>query len=244
MKSIVLGAGKGKRLLSEQNNIPKVLRKANGKTLLSYVLEKLDFLEPKDIVLVVGYMKEKVIKEIGNDYIYVTQEEQLGTGHAVAMAKDILKDFEGDVLVLYGDMPIIKKATYENIFAEHKKKGNTCTVLTCVTEHHLPYGRIVKNSDGMIINIVEQKDCNEEQKAIKELNVGVYVFDCKSLFSVLSLLKNNNSQGEYYLTDAPKLLASMGKKVGAFPIYDQTEIVGVNTLEDLKFVEKAIKEGY
>lgn len=244
MKAIVLAAGKGKRLMSEQFNLPKVLRKASGKSLLSFVLSKIDFLEPKDTIIVVGYMKEKVIEEIGNAYIYAVQEEQLGTGHAVAMAKDELKDYDGDVLVLYGDMPILKKATYESMLAEHKAKSNICTILTCVTNNPLPYGRIVKNEDGIVTDIVEDKDCNEEQKAITELNVGVYVFDSKSLFNVLSSLKNNNSQGEYYLTDAPKLLATMGKKVGAYPIYDETEIVGVNTLEDLEFVEKALNQGY
>ena len=244
MKSIVLAAGKGKRLMSEQFNLPKVLRRANGKSLLSYVLSKTDFIKPEDTIIVVGYMKEKVIEEMGSSYIFATQEQQLGTGHAVASAKDALTQYDGDVLVLYGDMPILKKETYENMIKEHKEKANICTVLTCVTKNPLPYGRIVKNVEGNITDIVEDKDCNEEQKKINELNVGVYVFDSKTLFSVLSSLKNNNSQGEYYLTDAPKLIAALGKQVRPFAIYDETEIVGVNTLEDLEFVENALNNGY
>lgn len=244
MKAVVLAAGKGKRLMSEQFNLPKVLRKANGRSLLSYVLENITFIEKENTIIVAGYMREKVVEEIGNAYKYAVQEEQLGTGHAVAMARDYFYDYDGDVLVLYGDMPLIKKDTYINMINEHKSRGNICTILTCVSEQNLPYGRIIKDDIGNVTDIIEEKDCTPEQKAIKELNVGVYVFNAKFLFSELSNLKNNNVQGEYYLTGVPKLLAAKGERVGSFPVYNETEITGVNTPEDLEFVENALKNGF
>ncbi len=237
MKAIVLAAGKGKRLQSEKFNAPKVLREANGRALLSYVLENINFIEQKDTTIVVGYMREKVIEKTKGDYLFATQEEQLGTGHAVASAKEHFVDYDGPVLVLYGDMPMLKKETYESMVRVHIESGADCTFLTAVSESPLAYGRIVREN-GKIVDIVEQKDCNAEQLNIKELNVGVYVFNSKDLFENLSKLKNDNAQGEYYLTDVPKLFIAAGKKVEAYTIGDTCEIYGVNTVEDLEFCEK------
>ena len=237
MKAIVLAAGKGKRLQSEKFNQPKVLRCAKGRPLLSYVLENVDFIAPEDTTIVVGYKKEMVYEAISSDYRFAVQEEQLGTGHAVASAADQLADYDGDVLVLYGDMPMLKKETYKALVEKHKAENASCTILTAVTESPLAYGRIIRE-DGKIVDIVEQKDCNAEQLNIKELNVGVYVFNSKLLFENLSKLKNNNVQGEYYLTDVPKLFIAAGKKVEAYTIGDTCEIYGVNTVEDLEFCEK------
>lgn len=237
MKAIVLAAGKGKRLQSEKFNAPKVLREANGRALLSYVLENINFIDQKDTTIVVGYMREKVIEKTKGDYLFATQEEQLGTGHAVASAKEHFVDYDGPVLVLYGDMPMLKKETYEAMVRVHVESGADCTFLTAVSEAPLAYGRIVREN-GKIVDIVEQKDCNAEQLNIKELNVGVYVFNSKLLFENLSKLRNDNAQGEYYLTDVPKLLIAAGKKVEAYTIGDTCEIYGVNTVEDLEFCEK------
>ena len=237
MKAIVLAAGKGKRLQSEKFNAPKVLREANGRALLSYVLENIDFIDQKDTTIVVGYMRDMVIEKTKGDYLFATQEEQLGTGHAVASAKEHFVDYDGPVLVLYGDMPMLKKETYAALARVHEESGADCTILTAVSESPLAYGRIIRES-GKIVDIVEQKDCNAEQLNIKELNVGVYVFNSKLLFENLSKLKNNNVQGEYYLTDVPKLFIAAGKKVEAYTIGDTCEIYGVNTVEDLEFCEK------
>lgn len=237
MKAIVLAAGKGKRLQSEKFNAPKVLREANGRALLSYVLENIDFIEQKDTSIVVGYMREMVIEKTKGDYLFAVQEEQLGTGHAVASAKEHFVDYDGPVLVLYGDMPMLKKETYQAMVRVHEESGADCTFLTAISESPLAYGRIVREN-GKIVDIVEQKDCNAEQLNIKELNVGVYVFNSKDLFENLSKLKNNNAQGEYYLTDVPKLFIAAGKKVEAYTIGDTCEIYGVNTVEDLEFCEK------
>ena len=241
MKSIILAAGKGKRLLSEQFNAPKVLRKANDKSLIEYVIANTDFIPKNDTIIVVGYKKEMVMEQLGSGYTYAVQEEQKGTGHAVMMAAGEFENYDGDVIILYGDMPLFKKSTYQQLIDAHASSGADCTILTSVTDDKLAYGRIIR-TNGEITDIVEDKDCTPEQKEIKELNVGVYVFKARLLFDNLSKLKNNNAQGEYYLTDVPKILIEEGKKVSSFTTYDKYEIIGVNTPEDLAFVETLLKE--
>lgn len=242
MKAIILAAGKGTRLHSEQSDLPKVLRRANGKSLLSYVTKNVSFIDPADTVIVIGYRGELVEAEMGPAFSYAWQREQLGTGHAVAMAKDYFADYDGDVLVLYGDMPLFSEATYRGLCEAHRAAGNDCTVLTSIVEAKMPYGRIIRDADGNFTGVVEDKDCTPEQKEIKELNVGVYAFNSRALFENLENLKNNNAQGEYYLTDVPKILMEKKGKVGTFTIESDIEIVGVNTPEDLAFVEEELKK--
>ncbi len=242
MKAIVLAAGKGKRLHSEQFNLPKVMREANGKPLIRHVLGNIDFIDKKDTVVVVGYMKEKVIENLGSDYLYSVQDEQKGTGHAVMCAAEHFENYDGDVLVLYGDMPLFKKETYKAVIEKHEKSGADCTLLTAIIDNPPAYGRIVRDEKtGKLSDIVEEKDCTPEQKNIKELNVGIYVFKSKLLFEGLKKLKNNNAQGEYYLTDMPKIFILEGKKVETHAITNEVEIYGVNTVEDLKFCEEQLK---
>lgn len=240
MKAIVLAAGKGKRLHSEEFNLPKVLRKALSRPLISYVLDNISFIPEEDIVIVVGYKKEKVMEEIKGSYSYVSQDEQLGTGHAVMMAQELLADYEGDVLVLYGDMPLFTKETLKAFIDEHKRQKSLCTVMTAVTDAPLAYGRIIRDEKGSFKDVVELKDCSPEQAKINELNVGVYVFDSKTLFENLNKIKNNNNQKEYYLTDLPKILLSQGMKVNTFKLENSDEIYGVNTLEELEFCENVL----
>lgn len=241
MKAIVLAAGKGKRLQSEKFNLPKVLREANGKPLIGHVLEHIDFIKPEDTVIVVGYMKEKVVENVGDAYKYSVQDEQKGTGHAVACAKDQFVDYDGDVIVLYGDMPLIKKETYQAIVDKHIESGADCTLLTAVVDDPPAYGRIVRDENGIVKEIVEEKDCTEEQKKITEVNVGIYVFKSKLLFEGLKELKNSNAQNEYYLTDMPMIFLSKGLKVDTYSVADNSaEIYGVNTVEDLEFCEKEL----
>jgi UDP-N-acetylglucosamine diphosphorylase/glucosamine-1-phosphate N-acetyltransferase len=243
MKVIILAAGKGKRLHSEQFHLPKVLRKACGRPLLSYVLDNVSFVPKKDTVIVVGFMGDEVIKEVNNsEYTFVEQKEQLGTGHAVMMAKDALKDYDGPVLVCFGDMPLFKQETYEKMFEVHKAEGNDCTILTGITDTKLAYGRIIRDADGKFVEVVEDKDCTPEQKEIKELNVGINIYDSKKLFAVLGQLKNNNAQGEYYLTEAPSLIMAQGGKVGTYTTMDGDEIIGVNTVEELEAAEAIIEK--
>ncbi len=238
MKAIVLAAGKGKRLHSEQFQLPKVLREVHGKPLIGYVLDSIGFIDREDIVIVTGYMREKVMEKVGPQYTYCVQDPQLGTGHAVACAKDALAGYDADVLILYGDMPLFRRETYEAVIDRHKNSGADCTLLTADVENPPAYGRIVRNADGDLVDIVEDKDCTPEQKRITELNVGIYVFNSALLFEALGKLKNDNAQNEYYLTDLPKIFLSEGRKVASHTIHDSAEIYGVNTEEDLRFCEK------
>lgn len=242
MKAIILAAGKGKRLLSEQFNAPKVLRQANGRPLLSYVVENLSFIpDKKDIVIVAGYKKEMVFEAFPDGYTFAVQSEQLGTGHAVNCAREALEGYDGPVLVCYGDMPLFKKETYENLAALHQKEGNDCTILTGVSDKGLAYGRIIRDENGAFVGVVEDRDCTPEQKKINELNVGIYVFDAKKLFDSLKELKSNNAQGEYYLTDVPSIMMEKGFKIGTYTTHDDTEILGVNTPEDLRICEEILR---
>lgn len=240
VKAVILAAGKGTRLQSEKYQLPKVLRQANGAPLLHYVLEALDFLDKKDTVIVAGYMKEKVM-EAFPDYPYALQEQQKGTGHAVICAREQLQDFDGTVLVCCGDMPLIRRETYGALLQEHKKNNCPCTFLTGTCTAELPYGRILRDENGAFLRVVEDKDCTPEQKKIKELNAGVYAFDCKELLACLNLLKNENAQGEYYLTDVPELMRTRGGKIGVCCVELNEQIIGVNTVEQLLEVENYLK---
>ncbi len=242
MKAVILAAGKGKRLHSEQFSAPKVLREANGKPLLRYVVNNLSFIpDKKDIIIVAGYKKEMVFNAFNEGYTFAVQDEQLGTGHAVNCAREALKDYDGPVLVCYGDMPLFKKETYENLVKIHEEAGNDCTILTGVSDRGLAYGRIIRDENGSFKGVVEDRDCTPEQKKINELNVGIYVFDSKKLFSCLGELKNSNAQGEYYLTDVPTIMMSKGYKIGTYTTHDDTEILGVNTPEELALCESLLK---
>ena len=242
MKAVILAAGKGKRLHSEQFSAPKVLREANGKPLLRYVVNNLSFIpDKKDIIIVAGYKKEMVFNAFNEGYTFAVQDEQLGTGHAVNCAREALKDYDGPVLVCYGDMPLFKKETYENLVKVHEEAGNDCTILTGVSDRGLAYGRIIRDENGSFKGVVEDRDCTPEQKKINELNVGIYVFDSKKLFSCLGELKNSNAQGEYYLTDDPTIMMSKGYKIGTYTTHDDTEILGVNTPEELALCESHLK---
>lgn len=239
IKAVVLAAGKGTRLRTEGCDLPKVMRLAAGKPLLSYVLDGIDFIDKKDITIVVGYKKETVIAGF-EGYDFAIQSEQLGTGHAVMSAKENLKDFDGAVLICCGDMPLIRKETYKALCDEFFATGADCAILTGTSSENLPYGRIVRDENGNFVKMVEDKDCTPEEKKITELNSGVYVFDCKKLVAALARLKNNNAQGEYYLTDVPGFLQSDGGKIALCKRDLGLEIIGVNTPEQLAQVESVI----
>ena len=242
MKAVVLAAGKGTRLMSEQFQLPKVLREANGRPLLGYVLENISYIDKKDTVIVIGYMGDKVREFAGDEYNFAVQSEQKGTGHAVMMTRELLEGYDGDILILYGDMPLFKAETYRGICEKHAESGAALTLLTAVIDEPPAYGRILRGADGSITDIVEEKDATPEQRLIKELNVGVYVVKGSELFGALDKVGNNNKQGEYYLTDLPKILISEGKRVESYTTYDTNEIVGVNTIEELEFCEKHLAE--
>ena len=244
MKVLILAAGMGKRLGSEVTKIPKVLREACGRPLLSYVLDTVSFADEKDITIIVGYQKEKVIKEFPG-YDFAVQDEQRGTGHAVMCAEKNLEGYDGDVLVVCGDMPLIKKDSVERLIQRHRKDGNACTLLTFTPKGDIPpFGRIIRDKDGHFLGIVEHKDATEEQRKIRELNVGIYVFDCKELFKALKKITASKETNELYLTDVPMIMFNDGLKIDGYTDGKDEDFMGVNTEEDLKIVEAIINGTY
>lgn len=241
VKAVVLAAGKGTRLQTEGITLPKVMRLAAGQPLLGYVLDALSFLPKEDIVLVVGYRREDV-EAAYPDYPAVVQEEQLGTGHAVQCAAPVLRDFTGSVLVCCGDMPLMKKETYEALCRTHEAEGNVCTILSGISQEELPYGRVIRDGEGRFVKIVEDKDCTPEEKAVRELNSAVYLFRVPELLEALNHLRCDNAQGEYYLTDVPAWLLSRGERVGVCSDCTPEEMLGVNTPAQLELVERTILE--
>lgn len=243
MKAIVLGAGKGKRMLSEKQNIPKVMRLADGKPLLLHVIESLDFCE--EVIIVVGYKKETVIAAAGPGYKYVDQVEIKGTGHAVAATKTALEGYKGPVLITFGDMPMFRASTYRKMMEVHIESGADCTNLTCTypMEEALPhYGRIIRDENGLFIEVKEHKDCSEQEKLIRETNVGVMVCNAPDMYEYLEKLDCDNAQGEYYLTELPGVMAEKGKKVVIYSITDTDEAMGANTPEDLENIIRVLKK--
>ena len=240
IKAVVLAAGKGTRLRTEGVDLPKVLRQAAGRPLLGYVLEELSFLEKEDVVLVVGYEREKVLAAYP-EYPHAVQEPQQGTGHAVQCAREALAGFDGSVLVCYGDMPLLRRETYESLIATHRREGNACTLLSSHLEEGGNYGRVIRGADGSFSQVVEAKDCTPEQAAVAEVNVGVYVFRVRELLAALDQLTTDNAQGELYITDAPALIQAAGGRVGVCDTCSAQEMLGVNTVEQLAEVERVIR---
>lgn len=241
IKALVLAAGKGTRLQSEGVDLPKVMRSALGEPLLHYVLQEIAFIPKEDTILVVGYQREKVTAHF-SDYPFAVQEEQKGTGHAVKAAREFLTGGDFPVLVCYGDMPLLRRETYEDLVRVHEREQNSCTILTGTSDLALPFGRILRDATGNFREVVEDKDCTPEQKAIRELNVGVYVFQSQALLSALDQLGCANRQGEYYLTDVPAILLAEGRRIGLCQRELGDEIIGVNTIEQLHQVEEVLKK--
>ncbi len=239
LKAVVLAAGKGTRLHSEKNDLPKVMRLANGRPLISYVLEAIDFIPKTDTTIVVGYKKEAILSAF-TGYGFAEQTEQLGTGHAVMAAAPALDNFGGSVLVCCGDMPLISKASFLELVDTHVREKNDCTILSGTSDEPLDYGRIVRDGSGAFLRLVEHKDCSEDERKIKELNSGVYIFKAQLLLGALGKLRCDNAQREYYLTDIPGILKSEGGKIGICRRHLGSELLGVNTPEQLELVEKLL----
>jgi len=233
---IIMAAGKGTRM---QSDLPKVLHEANGKPLVAYVIEKSQALDPEKIVLIIGHQAEMVRQATSCFPVACAlQEPQLGTGHAIMQAEPFLKDFEGEIIILSGDAPLFTARTLRDLIGFHRSRKAVATVLTAEMENPAGYGRIIRNGSGEeVLKIDEQKDASEQEKAVKEINSGVYVFNAAELFSALHGITNNNAQGEYYLTDVFGICFGKGKKVCAFRVDDPNEIRGINTPEQLREAE-------
>ena len=224
---VILAAGEGTRMKS---STPKVLHPIAGRTLVGHVLSAVETLNPKNVRVVVGAGREKVeahIAEIAPAATTVFQETRGGTGHATQLALADL-DPKGTILVLAGDTPMLTGASLSQLLAEHHSGGFTASVMTAEHPDPTGYGRIIRGDDASLLRIVEERDANQEERDIIEVNSGVYAFDAGKLASAIGKLKNNNSQGELYLTDVIEILRNEGGKIAAVLIDDFIEILGVN----------------
>jgi bifunctional UDP-N-acetylglucosamine pyrophosphorylase / glucosamine-1-phosphate N-acetyltransferase len=235
--AVVMAAGQGTRMKSE---LPKVLMPVCGRPMIDYVLDALVAGGMDRIIVVVGYRSETVKAALaGRDRIeFALQKEQLGTGHAVMMCRELLTDHDGPVMVIAGDSPMTQSHTVTKLLDEYDARRTSCILGTIENENPTGMGRIVRDEAGEFQAIVEEKDATEEQRRISEVNMSYYVFDCCELLDALGSLRDDNAQGEYYITDVPGLLKGAGKSVQALPVLEACEAMGVNTLEDLAAVEK------
>ncbi|WP_058486513.1 bifunctional UDP-N-acetylglucosamine diphosphorylase/glucosamine-1-phosphate N-acetyltransferase GlmU [Defluviitalea phaphyphila] len=237
VSTLILAAGEGTRMKSKKS---KVLHKVLGKSLVAHVIEAAKYAGSKKICLVIGYKGEEVKKEIGDSVFYVTQKQRLGTGHAVMQAEEFIED-EGDILVLYGDTPLITGETLKNMIEIHRRENNGVTILSAILEDPTGYGRIIRDKEGNFIKNVEQKDATKEELKVKEVNCGMYCFKSKVLKEALKELTNDNAQGEYYLTDTLHIILSKGYKVNTVIAKDNTEMLGCNSREQLSEVTQIMK---
>lgn len=231
--TIILAAGKGTRMKSD---LPKVIHKINDKELVKYVIDQAIETGSDETYIVVGYKRELVENAVANyakNLYFVEQKEQLGTGHAVMMAEEALKGKSGNILILCGDVPLLKSDTLNKFLTHHNNSKATATVLTTEFNNPFGYGRIITDDNGNITKIVEEKDANEEEKKVKEINSGVYLIDAELMFSSLKQITSDNAQNEYYLTDVMSILKKQNKKISTFKIEDNNEILGINTLDQL-----------
>ncbi|MGL4606069.1 MAG: bifunctional UDP-N-acetylglucosamine diphosphorylase/glucosamine-1-phosphate N-acetyltransferase GlmU [Eubacteriaceae bacterium] len=235
---LILAAGQGTRMKSE---IPKVLHKVCGKSLLDYVIDASKGAGVEKIGTIIGY-KSDLVKETLEDQIeIIIQEEQLGTGHAVMTALPFFEEFSGNLLILVGDAPLVRKETIEGLIKTHEEKGFSATVLSAEISDPTGYGRMVKGKNGELIRIVEDRDTSRDEKEIKEINSGMYCFDAQDLKKALKMITTNNSQGEYYLTDVIEILREMGKTTGTY-VTEAEDIMAINSKVQLAEISETMQK--
>lgn len=241
--SVILAAGMGTRMKSK---MPKVLHKVCGKPLSKWVIDASKAAGADKVCAVVGHKAETVKEVLGDVCEFALQAEQKGTGHAVMQAIDVIKNSKGEVVILNGDTPLITAETINKAIEYHKNNGNQATVITAILDDATGYGRIVRDNDGSVLKIVEQKDASEEEKKINEVNSGMYVFDAQVLVYALDKITPNNAQGEYYLTDTLEIIKNNSGKVGVMTAEDSDEFLGVNSklqlAQAMKIMKKRINE--
>jgi UDP-N-acetylglucosamine diphosphorylase/glucosamine-1-phosphate N-acetyltransferase len=238
LAAVIMAAGQGKRMKNPDK--AKVMHHLAGMPLIGHVVGLAQGLGCTPIVVVVGHQRESIIgylTSFDGQVDFAVQAEQLGTAHAVRMTEQALDEFEGDVLILSGDAPMTRPSTLAAALSLHREKNAAVTVLTAVLPDATGYGRVMRDSSGAIVRIVEHKDANEEERLVCEINSGIYVFDRAMLFEALSRVDNNNAQGEYYLPDVFGMFQREGKTMVPFVVEDFDEIRGVNTIEQLEEME-------
>lgn len=238
--AVVLAAGKGTRMKSE---LPKVLVPVAGRPMIEYVLDALRAAGVEKTIVVVGYRADLVREALGGraGISFVEQTEQLGTGHAVMVCRDALQGFDGGVLVVTGDSPLMQSESLAALLQDFEKTRPACLLGTARKDNPVGLGRIVRDAAGKFEGIVEEKDATAEQRQITEVNMSCYVFNNADLLHALDKLQNNNAQREYYITDCPGILKSEGKDVRALPVLKPIEALSINNMDELAVVEAEIQ---
>ena len=236
--AIILAAGAGTRMKSKK---PKVAHEVLGKPLVGWVIDAARAAGAERLVTVVGHMREQVIPLVEGASQVVVQAEQRGTGHAVMMCEEALTGFEGSVVVLYGDTPLVTSGTIASLVRMREENAAAVVVLTMELDNPFGYGRIIRDESGQVARIVEQKDANAEEAAVRECNSGLYCFDAQALFEALGKIDTNNAQGELYLTDVLGICREAGRAVLALPATDVDECLGVNSRSQLAEATKVMQ---
>lgn len=241
LAAIIMAAGKGTRM--KDSSKAKVMYEVLGKPMVHYVVDLAKMLRTSRVIVIVGYQRDTVIQYLQNSHPNVeiaVQEEQLGTGHAIMQSEATLKGFTGDVVVLSGDVPLLTADSMHELIDHHQQTAASATILTADFTDPTGYGRIVRNSDGSVKRIVEHKDATEEERHVKEINSGIYVFNGQKLFDGLKHITPQNVQNEYYLTDVFEHFWKRRWKVSALKTLHVEEIMGVNTVNQLEEVKHVL----
>ena len=241
--AIVLAAGKGTRMHSLDPNHSKVSYPILGKPIINYVLDTLKELSFDKITVVVGFGGDVTKKLVEKDAEVVWQNEILGTGHAVLQTKDIMKDLEGQTLIIYGDTPLVSAKTLSKILRIHEKEKNALTVVSCILSDATGYGRLIREEkSNRLLAIREETDCNEYELGIDEANTGICVIDNQVLFSHLEKLDNNNTRKLFYLSQLVEMCNAENLPVGSFVVEDMVEVFGINDRIQLSYAAKVIRK--
>ncbi|MFA6468684.1 MAG: sugar phosphate nucleotidyltransferase [Bacteroidota bacterium] len=240
--TIIMAAGKGTRMKDATK--AKVMFEVLGKPMVQHVVETAQSLGSDRIITVIGFQRESVaayLKKVVPTVEFAVQDPQLGTGHAVMQAEPFLRNYEGDVIVLSGDVPLLRKETIQKLIDCHHENNAAGTILTAKLDDPTGYGRILRSDNNYVLGIMEQKDATDEQRKIDEINSGIYIFDTPHLFAALQHINPHNAQNEYYLTDVFAHFWKQKLVVAAMMAEDANEIRGVNTVEQLQEAENVLK---
>lgn len=237
--AIILAAGEGKRMKSKHS---KVMHCISGKPMIKHVVDAVMEAKIDDITVVVGHRAEEIKEYLKDSVNYAFQDQQLGTGHAVKCAEKCFEKKSGQVIVLTGDTPMITTQTIKELISYHRDNNYSATIMSAEFEDPTGYGRILRDKNSEVLKIVEHKDCTVEEISINEVNSGIYCFDIDDLKNALDDIKNNNAQGEYYLTDAIEIIKSKNKKIGAYIVKDKVEIMGINNRQQLSEAQQILKK--
>lgn len=237
---LVLAAGEGTRMRS---SMAKVLHTLRGRSMILHVVNAVRTISPQRIIIVVGHQAEAVRKELDGERVeFVLQRERLGTAHAVLTAEPVLEGFDGTLLVLNGDTPLITAETLRGLVSFHRRSGAAATVLSAELDDPTGYGRVIRDGGGELLRIVEHKDATAEERTVREINSGIFCFECDDLFPALRKVGRRNVQGEYYITDVMDILRREGKRTAVFRCNDTDRVIGINDIDQLRAAERMMHD--